>query len=248
MEMWRESKAPEAPGRIENLKEMLVALGEFENLGGFLEHVSLVMENEDSATEQKVTLMTLHGAKGLEFETVFLPGWEEGLFPHQRALDEGGASALEEERRLAYVGITRAGRRAQILFAANRRIYGKWQSAYPSRFIDELPPEHVNVETTQGLYGSERHGRGGGFDDFGHGISTSPRNARRISAAHRGFDGDSWKTDERGSPASAFDIGERIFHQKFGYGRITSIDGNKLEISFEKAGVKKVVDSFVEPT
>jgi DNA helicase-2/ATP-dependent DNA helicase PcrA len=248
MDMWRDSKAPEAPGRVDNLKEMIVALEEFENLGGFLEHVSLVMENEESTAEEKVTLMTLHGAKGLEFETVFLPGWEEGLFPHQRALDEGGAGGLEEERRLAYVGITRAGRRARILFAANRRIYGKWQSAFPSRFIDELPPEHVEVETTQGLYGSERQNHNRGFDDFGGGVSISPRNQRRISSAHQGFDGSSWQTEDRAGPESAFNIGERIFHQKFGYGRITSIDGNKLEIAFEKAGTKKVVDSFVEAT
>jgi len=244
--MWRDSKAPEAPGRLDNLKEMIVALEEFENLGGFLEHVSLLMENEDSTSDDKVTMMTLHGAKGLEFETVFLPGWEEGLFPHQRALDEGGAGGLEEERRLAYVGITRAGRRARIMFAANRRIYGKWQSAYPSRFIDELPPDHVEAETTQGLYGSERPSRGRHFDEFGSGGSLSPRNRRRVGTAFHHIDGESWKTDEYGEPSGAFSVGERVFHQKFGYGKICSIDGNKLEIAFEKAGTKKVVDSFVE--
>jgi DNA helicase II / ATP-dependent DNA helicase PcrA len=250
--MWQESKAPEAPGRLDNLKEMIVALEDFENLGEFLEHVSLVMENEDSASDDKVTMMTLHGAKGLEFETVFLPGWEEGLFPHQRALDEGGAGGLEEERRLAYVGITRAGRRARIMFAANRRIYGKWQSSYPSRFIDELPPDHVETETSQGLYGSERPsrgaGRGSGFADGSGGFSLSPRNRRRVSTMHQQLDGDSWKTDERHSSEGAFAMGERVFHQKFGYGRVVAIDGNKLEIDFEKAGTKKVVDSFVEAT
>ncbi len=246
--MWQDSKAPEAPGRLDNLKEMIVALEEFENLGGFLEHVSLVMENEESTSDEKVTMMTLHGAKGLEFETVFLPGWEEGLFPHQRALDEGGAGGLEEERRLAYVGITRAGRRARILFAANRRIYGKWQSAYPSRFIDELPPDHVDAETAQGLYGSERPSRNHGLEDFGSGFSLTPRNRRRTGVAHHNLDSDSWKTDEREGPSSGYSIGERVFHQKFGYGRITAMDGNKLEIAFEKAGSKKVVDSFVEAT
>jgi len=246
--MWGDSKAPEAPGRLDNLKEMIVALEEFENLGGFLEHVSLVMENEESASDEKVTMMTLHGAKGLEFETVFLPGWEEGLFPHQRALDEGGAGGLEEERRLAYVGITRAGRRARIMFAANRRIYGKWQSAYPSRFIDELPPDHVEAETTQGLYGSDRPSRSRGLEDFGSGFALTPRNRRRAGVSHHHIDGDSWKTDDREGPASGYSIGERVFHQKFGYGRVTAMDGNKLEIAFEKAGTKKVVDSFVEST
>jgi len=247
--MWRDNKAPEAPGRLDNLKEMIVALEEFENLGGFLEHVSLVMENEESASDEKVTMMTLHGAKGLEFETVFLPGWEEGLFPHQRALDEGGAGGLEEERRLAYVGITRAGRRARILFAANRRIYGKWQSAYPSRFIDELPPDHVEVETTQGLYGSEpQSSRKRSFDDRSSGFPLSPRNPRRVGTAFHQIDGESWKAADHTESAGAFDVGERVFHQKFGYGKITSLDGNKLEIAFEKAGTKKVVDSFVEKT
>jgi len=242
--MLRESKAPEAPGRLDNLKEMVVALDDFENLGAFLEHVSLVMENEESTTEEKVTLMTLHGAKGLEFETVFLPGWEEGLFPHQRALDEGGVGGLEEERRLAYVGITRARHRAHIMFAANRRIYGKWQSAFPSRFIDELPPEHVDVDVTDGMQGSRRQGfaSGGADNDF----FSSARNQRRASGTRLQFDGDSWKTEERSSPSSPYAIGERIFHQKFGYGKVLTIDGNKLEIAFEKAGTKKVVDSFVE--
>ncbi len=230
--MWRESKSPDAPGRLDNLRELIAALAEFENLQGFLEHVSLVMENEDSAEKDKVTLMTLHGAKGLEFETVFLPGWEEGLFPHQRALDEGGRAALEEERRLAYVGLTRARRRAIISFAASRRVYGKWQSAVPSRFIDELPEDHVEHEAGQGLYG-------GGLREA---PALTPRHPHRDREP-------SWRVVERTqAPAgeSGIEAGRRIFHQKFGYGRVLAADGDKLEIDFEKAGLKKVMASFVE--
>ncbi|MCP5367543.1 MAG: UvrD-helicase domain-containing protein [Hyphomicrobiales bacterium] len=239
LDMWRTDKSIEAPGRLDNLKELLAALDDFDDLGAFLEHVSLVMENEESASDEKVSLMTLHGAKGLEFETVFLPGWEEGLFPHQRALDEGGTSGLEEERRLAYVGITRARRRAIISHAANRRVYGNWQSAIPSRFVAELPDDHVERESARGLSAgysglSDAWGDGGLFAQ-----SASPRRMRRMAA------GASWQTPER-KAAGAFQVGQRVFHQKFGYGSILEIDGNKLEIAFEKAGTKKVMDSFVE--
>jgi DNA helicase-2/ATP-dependent DNA helicase PcrA len=242
--MWKMSKVPEAPGRLENLKEFLSAMEDFENLQGFLEHVSLVMENEVSTSEDKVTLMTLHGAKGLEFDTVFLPGWEEGLFPHQRALDEGGASALEEERRLAYVGLTRARKKVMISFAANRRVYGNWQSAIPSRFIDELPPENVEQEANQGLYGSG--GISGGLGDSSDSFdSQNHRHHRRSNFKEL----PSWQKST--TTANAFDLveyqlGQRVFHQKFGYGMILSIDGDKLEISFEKAGKKKVMTGFVE--
>jgi len=246
--MWRDSKAPEAAGRLENLKELVVALEEFENLGGFLEHVSLVMENETSAGHDKVTIMTLHGAKGLEFESVFLPGWEEGLFPHQRALDDGGAGGLEEERRLAYVGITRAGRRACILFAANRRIYGKWQSAYPSRFIGELPPEHVSSQVVQGLQGDGSAFGNRGFAGDSNRFLPSPRLHRRMGNSETQIHGAGSPVYEHLSIPDTFEVGQRVFHQKFGYGRVTALDGNKLEISFEKAGTKKVVDSFVEAT
>lgn len=152
-DMWRSSKEIDAPGRLENLKELVSAIGEFENLTSFLEHVSLVMENEQNDAQEKVTIMTLHAAKGLEFDYVFLPGWEEGVFPHQRAMDESGVKGLEEERRLAYVGITRARKRATILYAANRRIYNQWQSALPSRFVDELPDEHIERISDTGLGG-----------------------------------------------------------------------------------------------
>jgi len=250
--MWRESKAPEAPGRLDNLKEMIVALEEFETLGGFLEHVSLVMENEENTSDDKMTLMTLHGAKGLEFDTVFLPGWEEGLFPHQRALDEGGLSALEEERRLAYVGLTRARKRATILHAANRRVYGQWQSAYPSRFIEEIPDDNVVIDAETGL-GAARGGFSEGFDDglgnsFGSGFGGAGfPSGRRVNRRPTPLIEDTdWQVSEREGPGRTFEVGERIFHQKFGYGRIVAIDGNKLEIDFEKAGTKKVMDSFVE--
>ena len=224
--MWKMSKAPEAPGRLENLKELLSALEDFENLQGFLEHVSLVMENEESASEEKVTLMTLHGAKGLEFDTIFLPGWEEGLFPHQRALDEGGAAALEEERRLAYVGLTRARKKAMVSFAANRRVYGNWQSAIPSRFIDELPAENIEQSADQGLYGGGNAGSGERSAFFDSSRTQLP----------------SCEGNENGE---GLQPGQRVFHQKFGYGAIRAIDGDKLEIAFEKAGTKKVMAGFL---
>ncbi len=242
-DMWRSSKAPDAPGRLENLKELVVAMGEFENLAGFLEHVSLVMENDETSTDDKVNMMTLHGAKGLEFSTVFLPGWEEGLFPHQRALDEAGTGGLEEERRLAYVGLTRARRRATICFAANRRIYGQWQSAVPSRFIDELPPEHVEQNSAAGLYGGGRGDAGfGGGRSGGMFEERWPRRRREA----RLIEDVEWHVEPDPDSAAQFAPGQRVFHQKFGYGKIVAIDGNKLSINFEHTGLKKVIDSFVE--
>jgi len=256
-EMWQLDKTPEAPGRLENLKELVKALESFENLQGFLEHVSLIMDNESDETEEKVTLMTLHAAKGLEFPAVFLPGWEDGLFPSQRAMDEEGLKGLEEERRLAYVGITRAEEICTISFAGNRRVYGQWQSQLPSRFIDELPEDHVEVLTPPGLYGHQG-GMGGGTQDFGRsGLEERAMRADVYNSpgwkrlhANQGARGMSQPREARGftidaAAESAFTIGERVFHQKFGYGRVEGVEGDKLEIAFDKAGIKRVVGRFL---
>jgi len=251
--MWQVDKSAEAPGRLENLKELVRALQEFENLEGFLEHVSLVMENEGATTGEQVSLMTLHAAKGLEFDAVFLPGWEEGLFPHQRALDEGGLAALEEERRLAYVGLTRARHRAFISFAANRRIHNQWQNAIPSRFIDELPRDRVEVSTEPGLYGGydeiERRSQET-HSSFGYaGRTGSPFGGRTNPAPPqraRLIEGEVQRLDSGRSPPS-FGTGQRVFHQKFGNGSVVAVDGDKLKIVFDHAGEKMVIASFVEP-
>jgi len=253
-EMWQNEKTPEAPGRLENLKELVKALEGFENLGGFLEHVSLVMDNDADDAGEKVSIMTLHAAKGLEFPAVFLPGWEDGLFPSQRTMDESGLTGLEEERRLAYVGITRAGEVCTISFAGNRRVFGQWQSQMPSRFVDELPEDHVEVLTPPGLYG-------GGYGAAGMGAQSG---LETRAAEADGYNSPGWRrlqaragqrpvSQPRESKASVIDaqavsshsVGERVFHQKFGYGAITGIEGDKLEIEFEKAGPKKVVARFV---
>ncbi|QYX58298.1 UvrD-helicase domain-containing protein [Roseovarius sp. SCSIO 43702] len=251
-EMWQNDKTPEAPGRLENLKELVKALEGFENLQGFLEHVSLIMDNESDEAGEKVSIMTLHAAKGLEFPAVFLPGWEDGLFPSQRSMDENGLKGVEEERRLAYVGITRAEELCTISFAGNRRVFGQWQSSLPSRFIDELPEEHVEVLTPPGLYG-------GGYGAAGMTSGIEERAARADAYNSPGWRrlqaraGERPLSQPRESKSSVIDmqavsahtVGESVFHQKFGYGRIEGIEGDKLEIAFEKAGVKKVVARFV---
>jgi len=256
--MWQNDKSPEAPGRLENLKELVNAMAEFDTLAGFLEHVALVMEMNQGEGQDMVNLMTLHAAKGLEFDTVFLPGWEEGLFPSQRALDESGMRALEEERRLAYVGLTRARQRAIISFAANRLLHGSWTPAIPSRFIDELPKEHIEVESDPGLYGAVSggygFGHGGGFTETAETLyqssarTWSPGLAR---ARRQGARRDSYIEVESQSlqrPAGGgFEKGARIFHQKFGYGRVAQVEGDRLDIEFDQAGRKKVIASFVVP-
>jgi ATP-dependent DNA helicase UvrD/PcrA len=252
--MWQNDKTPEAPGRLENLKELVKALESFENLQGFLEHVSLIMDNEADADEPKVTLMTLHAAKGLEYPAVFLPGWEDGLFPSQRSMDEEGLKGLEEERRLAYVGITRAEQVCTISFAGNRRVYGQWQNQLPSRFIDELPAAHVDVLTPPGLYGHQGGVAGGGFGSGMHekasraDVYNSPGWKRM--QANQGARGLGQPREARNfvidaEAVSAFEIGARIFHQKFGYGRVEGVEGDKLEIAFDKAGIKHVVGRFL---
>ncbi|SNR86592.1 MULTISPECIES: ATP-dependent helicase [unclassified Azospirillum] len=260
--MWQEDKTPEAPGRLENLKELINAMGEFENLTGFLEHVSLVMENAAGADVEQISLMTLHGAKGLEFDVVFLPGWEEGVFPSQRTLDENGIAGLEEERRLAYVGITRGRQRVYISHAANRRIHGTWATSIPSRFVEELPEEHIETENNPGIggagfgggrgeggygggYGGGWGGGGGGFGDrfnrMGQKAAQAPARGGRL------IEGTALDVTPRSRPNRAYNPGDRVFHSKFGYGTVKMVENDKLEISFDVAGIKKVMDSFVVP-
>ncbi|HEY1382461.1 MAG TPA: UvrD-helicase domain-containing protein [Dongiaceae bacterium] len=237
--MWQNDKSIEAPGRLENLKELIHAMEEFDSLGGFLEHVSLVMENAAAGDGEMITIMTLHGAKGLEFDIVFLPGWEEGLFPSQRSLDENGIKGLEEERRLAYVGITRARKRALISYAANRRVHNMWQNALPSRFIAELPKAHIERDDDHLWRPSERYmgpqsgwGRAPLREGFGRrGDTLIDVSAEAVTQTGLG----------------RYPSGARIFHQKFGYGKVLHSEGDKLEIAFDKAGVKKVMASFVMP-
>ncbi len=227
LDMWRQNKAPDATGRVENLKELVSAISEFESLAHFLEHVSLVMENEQAAGEDRVTLMTLHSAKGLEFDTVFLPGWEEGLFPNQRAIDENGTQGLEEERRLAYVGITRGKKRVIILYVATRLLFGRWQTCLPSRFIDELPTENIEYKslakktTYQFSYKSEYE------QDYN--MSSDKAVERYI--------------DDKENP---WKKGAKVFHKVFGEGVIRHIDGDRLTIKFENNAEKKIVRSFVQ--
>jgi len=283
-EMWQKDRSADAAGRLENLKELVRSMEEFENLQGFLEHISLVMDRDGAAQDDAVSLMTLHSAKGLEFDNVFLPGWEEGLFPSQRTLDEQGRAGLEEERRLAHVGLTRARRRAKIYFATNRRIHGTWSTTIPSRFLDELPAP--NVEITESKGGSGWGGSGGygpsrfdNVESFGSSYATPgwqraqanrARGKGRNGQAGSGFNESQSPFSSRGDPGgfarnkrgpmtiegeliakstgttSEFKLEDRVFHQKFGYGQVVKVDGNKLTIAFEKAGEKKVVDSFVE--
>ena len=217
--MWQQDKSPEAPGRLENLKEFLRALGEFESLAGFLEHVALVMETDEAAAEARLSLMTLHAAKGLEFDVVFLPGWEEGLFPHNRAIEEGGEKGIEEERRLAYVGITRGRQQVIVSAAANRRVYGNWTSSIPSRFLEELPAEHVLRE---GGALAERE-RFAAMPSVFQGGGLLARRPRVIEAG-------AWEVKERPRPTSSFAVGARVFHQKFGYGSVTAVEENRLDV------------------
>jgi DNA helicase-2/ATP-dependent DNA helicase PcrA len=325
-EMWQKDRSADAAGRLENLKELVRSMQGFENLSGFLEHISLVMDRDSGEPMDAVSIMTLHSAKGLEFDTVFLPGWEEGLFPHQRSLDESGRAGLEEERRLAHVGITRARKRAKLYFATNRRMHGMWNSTIPSRFLDELPEAHVEVtESKGGFSGAGGYGGGGGFgasrfDSFKPaGSSYSTPGWQRAQKRKRdedefgdfGDEGSEYETegrfsdsdnDDAGAAHSAasppplrgrareggdfrqgshtsrntgtakgrfaarrepltiegeliakstgvsshFKAGDRVFHIKFGNGNVVAVDGNKLTVQFDKAGEKRVVDSFVE--
>ncbi len=253
-DMLKADKSAEAPGRLENLKEFVRSMETFESLAAFLEHVSLVMEIAQDETGDRINLMTLHAAKGLEFNTVFLPGWEEGLFPSQRTMDENGLAGLEEERRLAYVGLTRARQRIRVSFAANRRVHGSWQSALPSRFITELPEEHVETSVDEGFYGGSVGFRdnmnAGGFAS----TYDSPgwKRAQANRAASGGartrpplIEAQAHSIQTSDPAASEYERGDRIFHQKFGYGIVNAVEGNKLTVAFDKAGEKKVIDTFV---
>ena len=257
-QMWQNAKTADAPGRVENLKELISAMSEFESLGDFLEHVSLVLDSQNDADRQHVTLMTLHGAKGLEFDHVFLPGWEEGLFPSQRTMDENGLQGLEEERRLAYVGITRARKNAFISYAANRRMYGSWISALPSRFVDELPEDHIDFSSDIHSYGA------GGTQDDSY-TSNQGRSAHWDSSGiqpHRQSDGQSrgnrhnliqnrdnlpnTRLQSLAGNLNGFKPGVRVRHQKFGLGSVIHVDGHKLDIKFDTGAQKRVMDSFVD--
>jgi len=248
--MWQADKNPDSPGRLENLKELVTAMDEFDTLEGFLEHIALVTDTENNNQDGEVSLMTLHAAKGLEFDTVFLPGWEEGLFPSQRSLDENGGAGLEEERRLGYVGITRARKNLFISFAANRRVHGLWQACIPSRFISELPKAHIKEDMAHGLTlgrseplmvgtADTRVGQAG----YGPGWQRAASRQNKAISQPPPRDADGWVPD---TSSSGFVRGERVFHQKFGMGDVKSVEGDKLEIAFDRAGRKKVVASFVE--
>jgi DNA helicase-2/ATP-dependent DNA helicase PcrA len=257
-DMWQKERSAEAAGRLENLKELVRSMEQFENMPGFLEHISLVMDVENGAGADAVNIMTLHSAKGLEFNTVFLPGWEEGLLPHQRSLDDQGRAGLEEERRLAHVGLTRARKRAKIYFASHRRIHGMWNTTVPSRFLDELPEKSVEVMEAKGGWGqpTSRFDR---VEPFSSAYDTPGWQRGRAQKSENGFSERSQGGFKRGpatingkavdrtaAPRAGFKLGQRVFHQKFGYGQVTEVDGNKLTVQFDKAGLKRVVENFVE--
>ncbi len=249
LEMLKNDKSVEAPGRIENLKELVSVMSDKENwptLADFLEHVSLVMDNDNISDSNKVMLMTLHSAKGLEFKVVFLPGWEEGLFPHQRSLDEGGGQALEEERRLAYVAITRAKQKLYILTAFSRRIYGQYQNNTPSRFLNEIPPQCLQLINHANRFYN------GGYHNFSAGrveaVAAKSAFLPKSSAAETTSSAEheySYEPVDDYMPASRLK-GTRVYHEAFGYGVLMSVDGEKCEVFFDHAGRKKIMGSFLK--
>jgi DNA helicase-2/ATP-dependent DNA helicase PcrA len=253
-EMWKNDKSAQAAGRLENLKELVRSMEQFENMQGFLEHVSLVMDTIEGGEVDAVNLMTLHSAKGLEFDTVFLPGWEEGILPHQRSLDQSGQAGLEEERRLAHVGLTRAKQRAYISYASRRLTHGMWNSNLKSRFLDELPEEHVEAVDGGGSYAAQIQSRFDRAEPFASGYSTP--GWQRAQARRGGFSEPPGRRNpvtiegeilaRSSGPAADFEIGDRVFHDKFGYGEIMEVEGTKVIVEFDKAGEKKLVASFLK--
>ena len=254
----RADKGPTSQTRLENLKELVQSMAAFETLGAYLEHVSLVMDLDRAGGDDAVQVMTLHSAKGLEFPLVFLPGWEEGVFPSQRSMDENGEKGLEEERRLAYVGLTRAREEARISFVANRQVYGRWTSQLPSRFVDELPLANVEAASETGYYGGgpgmreagsrwEGESYGAGYDSPGWKRAQARGYAGGPPGRTQVIEGEGRLVAVSDPPdVSGYSAGDRVFHQKFGYGAVVRAEGNKLTVAFEKAGEKKVIDSFVE--
>ena len=249
--MLKQENTEEARGRLENLKELVNVLSDREkypSLAEFMEHVSLVMDKDDALDPNKVMLITLHSAKGLEFDIVFLPGWEEGLFPHQRSLDEGGTTALEEERRLAYVAITRAKQQLYILTALNRKVYGQWQNNIPSRFINELPPSNIDIQNNVNNFYSSNYGGNYG-NNYDSGSSYRPWYTKKKESAAREYNDSNRysytpEPEYRSSPSNGI-VGVRVYHQSFGYGKIIAVDGNKLEIMFDQYGHKKLHKDYV---
>ena len=252
----RLDKSPTSQSRLENLKELIQSMSAFDTLEAYLEHVALVTDLDREAAGDAVQIMTLHSAKGLEFPLVFLPGWEEGVFPSQRSMDESGEKGLEEERRLAYVGLTRAREEARISFAANRQVYGRWTSQLPSRFVDELPLASVEAASETGYYGAGAREGASRWDEANYGSGYDSPGWRRAQA--RGYaggppartqviegEGKLVAVSDSGG-ASAYAVGERVFHQKFGPGSVTALEGNKLTVAFDHAGEKRVIDSFVQ--
>jgi DNA helicase-2/ATP-dependent DNA helicase PcrA len=250
MKMWQDDKTPQAEGRIENLKELVNAIAEHETIPAFLEHVSLVMDRQQDENEPQVTLMTLHASKGLEFPYVFLPGWEEEIFPSKRSLEEAGAQGLEEERRLAYVGITRARTAAYISYAAQRFVFGKTMYALPSRFIAEIPKEHAIEETDPGLYAtpsSQQQYRPSYVKSFSNAYATQPLSAPATGGHGMLLEGQARElVYETEDGETIFTPGAKVFHDKFGYGIVISKRGDMLDIKFEHSGLKKVLSSFLK--
>ncbi len=235
LKMWEAEKTLESRGRVENLKELSSALEDFEDINEFLEHVSLISDGDDTPEEDMVSIMTIHGAKGLEFENVFLPGWEEGLFPSQQTLDESGKEGLEEERRLAYVAITRAKQKLTISFASSRMVFGNIISSIPSRFVDELDKDFIEIVNKTGAGPSYNKPK----SKF-----AEKQSSFVIPSAENGFKVGKKKLFDESN--SKFTVGDKIFHQDFGYGRVINVNGRHLQIVFEKSAIKTLLEDFVE--